>query len=632
MTRHILTNGMKSAEIRDSWDFVDALRVGQVAENDLYAKVAAAFTAVNKSARAVAYMPFALVDKRGEDYDVSWEWQNKIGFMPNPRDILRRVRQSLIMSNTAYLLMGVNQLGMPKKLNYIVPTSIRVVTNPATGDLSRLERTVGAGNVQVYEPDDNQLIRLWWLDESTELLPSPNTEFKAIMQAAGIIYYGDYFTRAFYERGGIRPTLIAMKGMVSSETKEDIERGWTKFIKNIGSYARSVSAKLYNADAMSIQPFGDGLGDLAKTPVYRQAMEAIAIGLDMPLSLLLSNSANYATAQTEYVQWYRNSISPWCDFIADTLNEQLFERMGLKMDFRPEQTDPEQEDEVNRTNALTGIGTALGTFPDADTFMGAAGLLGFELTPEFEQAVRAYYATKNAVPPAPEPQPMPQPEPQPQPEPEDTAGDVTEDVAEYGIPTDPVKWMPTIGQYSDLVTWQGVALRKLKRGESLDFDYLPHHSDLPEHVTKTIKAALIQEGIDASGIRMAFESINPIPQIDPTPNDDAIKRLADAINRMVEEREPEAKALEPMPFPQPVINVTMPSITLNAQMPEQSAPAITVNIPEQPVPEVTVNVPEQPAPVNNVIVQPANVVLPPVPMEATITTDARGNRKIKVNK
>ena len=108
-----------------------------------------------------------------------------------------------------------------------------------------------------------------------------------------------------------------------------------------------------------------------------------------------------------------------------------------------------------------------------------------------------------------------------------------------------------------------------------------------------------------------------------------IKALADAINKLAET--PEVKA-EPMQ-----VNVTMPSITLNAQMPAQEVPSVTVTMPEIPAPVVTVNVPEQPAPVVNlqnvVDVPPAevkvNLDLPKrEPITAELTTDPRTGKKV----
>ena len=509
----IYTDGAKSANIQDSWDFVNASKAGAIGDGDLYAKVSAVFQGVNKSANSVAYMPFALVDiKTGDDYDVSGAWENKVGFMPNPKDMMRRIAQSLIMTNMGYLRMGKNQLKMPKKLNYVIPTSIDIITDPVTGDLVRLDRSVNGIVTQSFQPDDNSLIRFWWLDEKTELLPSPDTEFKAIMNAAGILYYSDFFTKTFYERGGVKPTLIAMKGMVSNEKKDDLQKDWTSFVKGIGKYARSISAKLFNADAMDIKSFGDGLGDLKDTPVYRQALESIAIGLGMPLSMLLSNSANRATADTEYIQYYRDKVTPRCDFLADTLNEQLFNAMGLRMEYRPEQTDPENADEVANASAYSTYVNA-GMKPSL-----AAQIVGIELPAGFEYEDL-------------DPDEKPQPEPMPQTAP---VAEQTPPAPPVVEPPAPVKWTPNLDELNELRIWREVTQRQHKKGNSLNFDYQPHYGGLPANVTDSIKARLCF-ATSADEIKTIFDITYLQPaEAEPKANNDEIKMLADAINKLAD--------------------------------------------------------------------------------------------------
>jgi hypothetical protein len=114
----------------------------------------------------------------------------------------------------------------------------------------------------------------------------------------------------------------------------------------------------------------------------------------------------------------------------------------------------------------------------------------------------------------------------------------------------------------------------------------------------------------------------------PKPIDDtAIKSLAASIDALVMQA---TKAEVVQPAPSFVMN--MPAINLTAQMPPSGT--VTVNVPEQPAPIVNVTTPETivnvaPA-VNNITVQSADVIIPPAPTEATITTDRNGNRVLKV--
>lgn len=210
-SKYYLTNGEQTKSvnpaIKDSWDFVEAMATMPQGElNILRARVAAVAAAVNLCASSLANMPFALVDKGGKDYDTSADWQNKVGFWPNPKDQIRRIRLSLITTCMGYLKMGKNLAGIPKQLRYLVPDSIKIVLAD-DGQLRSLDRYVGGRVEKSYSPDDNELIRFWWLDETTELLPSQNTEFKALMNAAGILYYSDYSPKSSTAAAGSSPSL-----------------------------------------------------------------------------------------------------------------------------------------------------------------------------------------------------------------------------------------------------------------------------------------------------------------------------------------------------------------------------------------------------------------------------------------
>lgn len=515
----LATNGGKTINLLQSddpdiWTYFGGRQMG---DSELYSRVAAAFTAVNKKARAVASVPFAIM-RGDEEIDNSGGWRNVIGFLPNPRDTIRRVMQSLIMSNAAYLRLGKTVLGTPKKLNFITESSIDIITDPISGNLVSLNRMVGGQIEKAYKPDDPELVRFWWLDNTTELLPAESTQFKAIMNAAGILYYADIFTKFYFQRGGIRPTLIAMKGLVAQDKKEDVQRDWSAWVRGVGQAVKSwVSAKIFNAEAMDIQPFGDGLGDLKETPVFQRALEDIAIGLNIPMSLLLANSANYATAEVEYRAFFRDEAVPWFDFIADTLNEwEVFKKLGYRMENRAEVADSEQEEEVARQAAAIGFGDVFMKYPSYDLLVSSlAGIFGYELPDDFLTAAKKYYADKESPPTV-------------QPEREETR---QEEPA-------PKAWLPTIDQLEEMRIWREVALRRFRRAESLDFEYEPHKGGLPADVTKSIYDALVKAD-SVTAIKAAFDmdrlgAISAAVTATQPVQDDEIVLLANALNRVAE--------------------------------------------------------------------------------------------------
>ena len=113
---------MKGLNIPMSWDSDIGWDVygKDMEDKDLYSRVAVVFRAVDLNANALSNVPFALVTERGADYDTSADWQNKVGFMPNPRKLFRLWRKSLTMTNAFY---GWLERGKP--LRYLVPNTIK---------------------------------------------------------------------------------------------------------------------------------------------------------------------------------------------------------------------------------------------------------------------------------------------------------------------------------------------------------------------------------------------------------------------------------------------------------------------------------------------------------------------------
>jgi hypothetical protein len=102
----------------------------------------------------------------------------------------------------------------------------------------------------------------------------------------------------------------------------------------------------------------------------------VALALGIPQTILFANSANYATSQSDQLNFYNTTIVPRCEFISATLNEQVLEPMGYSLEFSPESLDIYQQDESERSQALaqlTGAGVPL---------LMAMDILGYELTKE----------------------------------------------------------------------------------------------------------------------------------------------------------------------------------------------------------------------------------------------------------
>jgi hypothetical protein len=94
------------------------------------------------------------------------------------------------------------------------------------------------------------------------------------------------------------------------------------------------------------------------------------------------------------------------------------------------------------------------------------------------------------------------------------------------------KFIPDLDQLHEMEQWRKFALKRYKRGESLDFEF---NKTLPAEIVYNIKSQLL-DAKDEDSIKAAFEiaDITSTAITEMPTNDIAILELADAINKACE--------------------------------------------------------------------------------------------------
>ena len=528
--RYIMTDGVKSIDLpqfpNEAWQFYG--ESDDEGKEDFYSTVSAVFRAVNLTASATANIPFALVDKAGKDIDVSDDWQNVVGFMPKPGELIRLWRMSLTMTNSAYGFME-NAKVTGKNIRYIVPTTITPNVDNEKG-LVGFKRTIGNGSKDYVLGKTNPIFWMWRMDHTTELLPSKSTEFQAMCAAAGILYYSDHFVNAFFKRGGIKPTMLVLKGMTNKENIDKIENVWDKIIRGGYKYLGKIFQGVDAQGGLEAQTIGEGVDTLKDQNLTKSKIEDVAMSIGMPLSLLLANSANYATAQVEYKGWYENSLGPWCSFMAEEMTEKLFKPLGYKFVFRPEMTDPGQEDEVARADAYSTYVTAK-IKPSI-----AAQIVGIELPEgiEYEMLDQMQADADQAAADA-QSKLMQDKLALADKQSSSDNGKEQTDVQQVQDKTQKekvVKFIPSVDQLHEMELWRTFAFRHFKKAQPLTFAF--EVKTLPDEVAEGIRCAL-ETADSEDAIKAAFDIDAVIPvELNGFKSDLAILELADAINKACE--------------------------------------------------------------------------------------------------
>lgn len=165
---------------------------------------------------------------------------------------------------------------------------------------------------------------------------------------------------------------------VDTNDRNEIERIQDWFRRSATTIRNAF--RVLGVRAGSIQPttLTPLLKDLAFSDLSEISKKNIAMAFGIKQTMLDSEAANYATAQEDRLSFYEETIKPRLQLYEDALNEQLFARDKIKLEFQLNELDIFQEDENERADVLnkltaSGLPTRL-----------ALDLAGFVLSEEQE--------------------------------------------------------------------------------------------------------------------------------------------------------------------------------------------------------------------------------------------------------
>jgi hypothetical protein len=154
------------------------------------------------------------------------------------------------------------------------------------------------------------------------------------------------FASTFFENGAMPVVVMGLPANTQGPERERVENFFKKSIQGIRNAFR-VLAVTGEIKPTVISP---PLSELALTEVSAAAIMNIAWAFDIPKTILTADSANYATAETEYRIFTEQTIVPRCRFMESALNPFLAEH-DVRIEFAPDELNEMQEDEGSRASA-----------------------------------------------------------------------------------------------------------------------------------------------------------------------------------------------------------------------------------------------------------------------------------------
>jgi hypothetical protein len=502
MTRHTYPIiGTKSSllwdEETDAWVYVAGAPERKDTPQSYYKIIPTLYRGVDKRAKAISSLPWALM--RGEDeYDTSSNYQNRAGLVNNMTIMLYLIEASLVLAGAAYWKREKNPAGYDK-IRHLDPSSLTLIDAQARQGKLAWKRY--ANNVEKTLTQD-EIIYIWYPDPYVEIGPPSAWPAQAALFACGALANMDEFVKSFFGRGAIKAMIFAMSGAPREEA-ERFETWWNKFVAGIKNAFRT---KVINAEKVEPVVVGEGIKELENVTVAQEKREEVARALDIPLSILFANAANYATAERDKLNWYEDVIVPEANFIASVLNEQLFRPLGLQLVFKPETLDIFQEDEEQRAGAMSAFMDALNKAESLEMARALFIIYGVEIPNDAMALIEQHYKDKAARYALIQEQTRPAEE---QAEPVEEQANIQPVNEERIVEQDKNVDLPRLGR--ELSIWQSKCLAAIKRGEAAQsVAFIP--LSIPAETYSSIVAGL-ERAATADEVKAVFSeaTITPVP-------------------------------------------------------------------------------------------------------------------------
>ena len=360
-------DGLKSVNINSLPEEAWRTLTGGDREAELYQSVAYFARAIDLIASSVSKLPIEYTNMAGDAID-----EPDRDYIEELPTLLYQIAVSMTVYGYAYLFRRRNRV-RTLGLQWMAPRSITPKYDQQMG-LSHFNRVVGNSTTRL-EVDD--VVYFWQPPIEVETGPGQPKSAAAIT-AAQLLHSVNQYSTAFFERGAVFPMLLTIDGSPSVNEIERLESWWKRLVRGVASAWETIAVRA----AVKPEIIGPPVSDMAMPELTDIARQDIATALGVPHSLVMSNAANYATAQQDYINLYDLTVIPLANRIAQAFNVQAFRREGFNINFKPEQLPVFQTANLADIDKLTtAVNSGILTADEARDILGYEPL---EVVPETE--------------------------------------------------------------------------------------------------------------------------------------------------------------------------------------------------------------------------------------------------------
>ena len=349
----------------DSWLALLGLN-RRVGKNNLTNKEPWTFTALNRRAEWINNVPYAWV-VNDKDADIA-------PFSLNMRDMLPQIDKALQTREHGAFLYKWRLFGKRFELKWLNPDTITPDVKTATLEkgITRFERTKDKGQTEWIAAEDI----IWFKRPGMKELESDPSPLEASRLAAEVLYNISQMEDWLYETNGLPVMLIMVPAVMNETERTRLEATFDRIMNRMGNAREMKTTAVREGVDVKILSFSPNQMDLGAT-VERHRAAVLSVHA-VPMSVAMSNAANFATATSDQIQ-FANTMAGRLEAIAETFNnDKDVAASGYSLDVRRNELPTNQEEEAARADAFSKLVMG-GIHPEA-----ALAMLGFDLPENYE--------------------------------------------------------------------------------------------------------------------------------------------------------------------------------------------------------------------------------------------------------
>ncbi len=293
-----------------------------------YKSVAWAYRCVQLRCNALSGVPWSVL--RGEtEQELVWPMES----------LLWKTEAALLLFGAAYLLKTKARFVLNGGLQWLNPQTMRVVSNQTKG-ITGFEQLVGSEK-RTYAPEEIVYFHSW---NPADDLGAGVSPMQVVLDALGLAANANAWAAKFFEHGGIPAVILTTDQTPPDAEIERVRSVWKQMYEGVRNAFRTAILR-YGLKPTIV---GSPIKDLAMTELMGGVRQQIAMAFGVPPSMVGDSASNYATARTERLSFWQDTLLPEATLLEATLNEQLFEPLGLRFEFQTGAIEAIQQDEAEK--------------------------------------------------------------------------------------------------------------------------------------------------------------------------------------------------------------------------------------------------------------------------------------------